>query len=166
MQNKSRAFTLIELLVVVLIIGILAAVAVPQYQLAVAKSRIGGLLALGKSVMQAQEVYYLANGGYTQDWDKLSIGTPGEKLTGYPNIMRFSDGDIGLATLDVAVTPKKVSGLQLVFFFEHTSYAFHGKTACYAKMSNDFANKVCQVLTGKKTRDSNNGPDTENIYLF
>ncbi len=74
--NDVRGFTLIELLVVVLIIGILAAVAVPQYQVAVVKSRVGALLPLMASLSQAQEVYYLAHGEYTNDVSALSVDIP------------------------------------------------------------------------------------------
>ena len=68
-----RGFTLIELLVVVLIIGILASVALPQYTKAVAKSRYSQLITAGKSLKDAMEIYYMANGDYPQYWGDLDI---------------------------------------------------------------------------------------------
>ena len=79
MKNK-QAFTLIELLVVVLIIGILAAVAVPQYQKAVEKSRTAEGLAIINAIARAEERYYLANGMYSTDLTLLDIEIPGESL--------------------------------------------------------------------------------------
>ena len=73
MRGYQNGFTLIELLVVVLIIGILAAVALPQYQKAVEKSKATQALVLLKALAQAQNVYHSANGNYASEFDQLDV---------------------------------------------------------------------------------------------
>ena len=77
-SNKSktsckRGFTLIELLVVVLIIGILAAVAVPQYKMAVEKARATEIITQLKALAVAERAYFLSSGEYTDNVNELDI---------------------------------------------------------------------------------------------
>ena len=75
-MHNQKAFTLIELLVVVLIIGILAAVALPQYQKAVEKSRLAEALMNATIVQRNIEILMLEKGdigdnyyAYHENWD-------------------------------------------------------------------------------------------------
>ena len=76
MFMNTKAFTLIELLVVILIIGILAAMALPQYQKAVEKSRAAQALVALKSVYQSNLAYYLENGQRPTKIAELDIALP------------------------------------------------------------------------------------------
>jgi len=106
MKNKSclsgcldaKAFTLIELLVVVLIIGILAAVAVPQYQKAVEKSKAAQAFAMLKTVYNAAEAYYLANGTHATSFDELAVDVPWTGTTGW-----YNSGDMARSNEDWGV---------------------------------------------------------------
>lgn len=72
-SGKLSGFTLIELLVVVLIIGILAAVALPQYTKAVEKSRGAQALVVLNSIAQAVQTFYMASGAYPTSFEELDV---------------------------------------------------------------------------------------------
>lgn len=95
----KKGFTLIELLVVVLIIGILAAIAFPQYQKAVDRSRYATMIQTARSIENAQEVFYIENGRYAEGFDELAVNLPS-------NLPREHDGrlSIGHAGFDTGTT--------------------------------------------------------------
>ena len=69
----KKGFTLIELLVGVIIVGILAAIAYPQYEKAVEKARFAEGITLLRAIGEANNAYYMANGKYAKLIDDLDL---------------------------------------------------------------------------------------------
>lgn len=93
--STRRGFTLIELLVVVLIIGILAAVAVPQYQKAIWKTRAVELRTNVQALAQAQKLYYLTNDQYPTKFADLDIS-----FDSFPNSPKTSASGVAVSSTD------------------------------------------------------------------
>ena len=81
----KKGFTLLELLVVVLIIGVLAAVALPMYNKAVVRSRFIKLYAMARIYERAVQEYLAANGEWPSYFDELTIEAPTNMEVKNPN---------------------------------------------------------------------------------
>jgi prepilin-type N-terminal cleavage/methylation domain-containing protein len=77
MNTAKRGFTLIELLVAVLIIGILAAIALPIYKNTVEKTYYAEASVILKAAMAAEDIYFLTHGVYATSFADLDFSVPG-----------------------------------------------------------------------------------------
>lgn len=73
MLKKSKGFTLVELMIVVVIMGILAALAIPRFMYASARTKQSEAKGLLKQIYTMERSYYQENGTYTEDIDALGI---------------------------------------------------------------------------------------------
>ena len=180
-KRNVWGFTLIELLVVVLIIGILAAVAVSQYKKAVIRSRFVQLKTMAESVAKAEEVYYLAQGDYTNQFKDLDIEMSGSdtRLNVHPG--RKSDWGECILFINSKAHPNssdkyafiqcidQKSALGYERFLDWGRPEERGKRTCF-NMTQDTASlqhQLCAAETGTSTYiEDGNGRDDYYVFTY
>ncbi len=149
MFANSRAFTLIELLVVVLIIGILVAIALPQYQKAVEKARVAEARVILNAIYknwQFCELQYGANAAECDSagplFDHTEIDLPGVTKTD------CVDSSPCIKTADwvfegdgADLYANRIKNGSAVYFLDIAQFG-EGRAVCY-NGSENFCNKLC-----------------------
>ena len=151
-MKTQMGFTLIELLVVVLIIGILSAVALPQYQKAVNKTRFSNLRAVAKIYHNAAQAYQLATGEWPSSLDVLAVDLPAGQTMSESRV-----GQCGIGSGMYCCIFSRVAGWQtdgIVCGQEDYSFAYeyyNGREYCVAKNADAQATALCKKIGGAST---------------
>ena len=161
---KNQAFTLIELLVAILIIGILAAIAVRQYEIAVLKAKVSSMIFLGRAIKDAQERYYMFNGKYAGPLTYLDIELPSYCVVSRDGSNMWFCRDEWF--LDNGMSNNKAKGSLVMVFcpesdkinYSDCSIKREGKISFYYEHPEDTSNKKfagqirCSAYTAKWER--------------
>ena len=151
-KNKNKGFTLIEILVVVLIIGILAAISVVQYQKSVLKSRFTALMPITKALYEGEELFAMSSGKYTDKLENLDISTTGGVSGSTANI-NGSIVTLGVNNRHTYVKATRENFDNNLIMFQKGSRYFPGEIHCEAKVDKSLANWLCEKELGGEKLD-------------
>ena len=159
-KKMCKGFTLLEMLVVVLIIGILAAIAIPQYQMSVGRTKFTTLKSFTKTIVESLQRYYMVNNAYPSGYAELDI-TFDDMTPGFSDSEEFEFSVSGGISCTVWFGNNNLINCNRKIFGTTMSYYVWRDTnkpyICRTKSANtsDMANRLCQKETGRKTGDCN-----------
>ena len=149
---NNKAFTLIELLVAVLIIGILAAIAVPKYQMAVDKAKFSALMNITRALADANEGFYLLHNYYSEKYTDLDINIPADSIAGHT--AHFDWGYCYLSSDSVLCYDDKINSEFSISYKQAKNYAGYIFCNALTTQENSRSDRLCQHF-GKFYRENN-----------